>query len=192
MHLLGQLGARRRSVLAGCLVLAVVAVLVPATAPANLTGEVQQGQRLLELLHSGQKRCSDLSADDFELIGEYAMGRYLGSAASHEAMNRHLTWMLGRQAEQRIHMALGYRYSSCSGGPRWLGQMGSMMSGRYGSRSSDFGPGVPARFSHWRSDSDVPVWGIALIIFAAAIVSGGIVALTMRLRRRRGIPISGR
>ncbi|MGE5408511.1 MAG: hypothetical protein ACM3NV_07855, partial [Syntrophothermus sp.] len=105
-----------------------------AIAGSTLAHEEQQGQRLAESLSSGEKQCSDLSADDFELIGEYAMGRYLGDEATHEAMNRRMSAMMGEVGEQRMHMALGYRYSGCPGGPApgWLGPMAGMMGGGVG------------------------------------------------------------
>ena len=66
------------------------ALIFPFAAAANLTNEVRQGLRLSDFLRSGQQRCSDRSADDFELIGEYAMGRYLANLEAHAAMSRRM------------------------------------------------------------------------------------------------------
>lgn len=87
--------------------------------------EEQQGGAIAESVRSGERKCSDLSADDFELVGEYAMGRYLGDEASHAAMNRRMTLMMGDAGERRMHTALGHRYTDCAGGPAsdWVGPM---------------------------------------------------------------------
>jgi hypothetical protein len=160
---------------------------------------VRQGQRLSDFLRSGQQRCSDRSADDFELIGEYAMGRYLANLEAHAAMNRRMALMMGRAGEQRMRAALGHRYSGCSGGPAsgWVGAMSSMMSGRSGGPGSGVGPGMMGGNeyedrSRYRStmmgsglygDSDIGVQGVVLIAIAAAALGGGLVAL-MQYRHR--------
>ena len=77
-------------------------------------------------MRAGEKQCSHLSAEEFELIGEYAMGRYLGDEVTHSEMNRRMTRMMGEAGERRMHVALGHRYSGCSGGPTsgWVGPDG--------------------------------------------------------------------
>jgi hypothetical protein len=166
-------------------------LIVPSVALGSLTSDVQQGRRLAEEIRSGEKKCSELAADDFELIGEYAMSRYLGSTATHEAMNRHMTVMMGSVGEGRMHQALGYRYSGCPGGPAagWVGPMGGMMSGRY-EGSGGFGGGMMG--GGYRGgmmgfgdsgDGDLSVLGVVLIALAAAAVGGALVFAGMRLGR---------
>ncbi|HVC07034.1 MAG TPA: hypothetical protein VND98_05560 [Solirubrobacterales bacterium] len=198
-----------RRALIGCLgALAAAALVFPAAAPAALAQEEQQGHGLAEAVRSGEKQCSQLSADDFELIGEYAMGRYLADPAAHEAMNRHMTAMMGAEGERRMHTALGYRYSECEGGPasRWVGPMAGMMYGGYGHGESggSYGPGMMGgnwneesgehagseyrrsmMGDGWPHDGDIGVWGVVLIAFGAALLGGGLVALTMHLRGPR-------
>ena len=65
---------------------------------------------------------------DFELVGEYAMDRFLGNRATHEAMNQRMVAMMGEAGERRMHIALGYRSTSCHeraasscGWARWRG-----------------------------------------------------------------------
>jgi hypothetical protein len=96
-------------------VLAICGLLVvPATARASLADEQRHGQELITQLQAGTKTCSDLSADDFDHIGEYAMYRALGSTRRHEAMNNRMTLMMGEQGESRMHQLLGRRYAGCS------------------------------------------------------------------------------
>lgn len=61
--------------------LALAAVLlIPPAALADLGSEVQQGQQIDNSLRSGQGDCLQLSTDQLELLGEYAMDSYLGKS----------------------------------------------------------------------------------------------------------------
>jgi hypothetical protein len=142
--------------------------MIAAAAP-TLTQEEQQGEAIAEAVRAGERQCADLSADEFDLIGEYAMGSFLGSGATHSAMNRRMTLMMGEPGERRMHMALGYRYSGCPGGPvaGWVGTVAGMMGGG-GTGGSE--PGT---------------LGIALIALAAAAVGAGLVALLMQRQQTR-------
>lgn len=168
------------------------ALLVPSAALGSLTSDVREGQRFAEQVRSGEKKCSGLAADDFELIGEYAMSRYLGSTANHEAMNRHMTVMMGSDGEERMHQALGYRYSGCPGGPAagWVGSMGGMMSGSY-EGSGGFGGGMMGGGDRGgmmgvggSHGDDVGVLAAVLIGLASAALGGALVFAGMRLGRR--------
>jgi hypothetical protein len=112
---------------------------VPAAARASLADEQRQGQELIVQLHAGTKTCGDLSADDFDHVGEYLMYRALGSTSLHQAMNDRMTAMMGEQGESRMHQLLGRRYTGCytsaSGGGGYGGMMGPGMMGDY------YGPG---------------------------------------------------
>lgn len=153
-----------------------------ATAASTLAQEELQGARIAAAVKAGEKQCADVSTDGFELIGEYAMGRYLGSETAHSAMNRRMTRMMGEAGERRMHVALGYRYSGCSGGPTssWVGPMAGMMGGRgYVERGNHsgtmMGPG--------HGDSDVSTLGVVLIALASAALGAG--AATLLSWRRR-------
>ncbi|MGE5281064.1 MAG: SHOCT domain-containing protein [Chloroflexota bacterium] len=124
-------------------VLLVAALVLPAAAWGDLAQEEQQGRRIAESVQSGARECANLSADEFELIGEYAMGRYLEDTAAHEAMNDHMVAVMGEGGERRMHIALGFRDSGCRGGPSggWIGPMAGMMLGR-GSGGRAYGPGM--------------------------------------------------
>ncbi len=113
---------------------------VPAAARASLADEQRGGQDLIGQLRAGGQSCSDLSAEDFDHIGEYVMFRALGSTRLHRAMNDRMTLMMGAQGESRMHQLLGQRYAGCdgntSGGAGYGGMMGAgMMGGGY------YGPG---------------------------------------------------
>ena len=92
----------------------VLLLLAPATALASLEDEQSQGRALTAELRSGAKTCGDLSADDFEHIGEYVMGRALGSTSTHQAMNDRMRQFMGDQGEERMHQLMGERYAGCT------------------------------------------------------------------------------
>lgn len=119
------------------LALAIVLVL-PATAFASLADEQRQGQQLSARLEAGLEACGQLSAENFDHIGEYVMSRALGSTSVHEAMDERMTAMMGEQSETRMHQLLGQRYTGCtsgSGGTAGYSRMRSgMMGGYYGNR----------------------------------------------------------
>jgi hypothetical protein len=176
------------------------ALLLPAAAAGRQTREEQKGQALDESVRSMERRCSDLSTEDFELIGEYAMGRYLADPAAHEAMNRRMTRMMGAVGERRMHVALGYRYAGCRGGPAWgwMGPMAGMMHGHYGGGESggSFGPGMMGgngegegheyrgsmMGSRHRGGDGIGDLGVVLVALAAAAIGAGIAVLVLRRR----------
>jgi hypothetical protein len=112
-----------------------LALLAPASALASLADEQRQGAALVTALQSGDKVCGTLSNDDFEHIGEYVMGRALGSTNAHQSMNERMRLMMGDQGEERMHQLMGRRFAGCSSAvPNGAGNaMGpGMMGGYYG------------------------------------------------------------
>jgi hypothetical protein len=193
-----------RRLLSFLAILAATTLVAPAFASANLASEVARGHHMVDAVRSGQRQCSSLSADDFESIGEYAMGRFLGSTAAHAVMNRRMALMIGTNGERRMHIALGYRYSGCPGGrgSAWMGPMAAMMSGyhrgagqprAYGSgmmggyryRGSGYGGSMMGRRFGSGGDSDLGPWGVAAIALAAAAVGGLVAGVLLRARKAR-------
>jgi hypothetical protein len=104
-----------------------VMLVAPAAAWASLAGEQQQGRQLITQLQTGSKSCGDLSAEDFDHIGEYVMFRALGSTSAHQAMNDRMTAMLGERGESRMHQIMGRRYVGCGPGVAGVAGPGRMM-----------------------------------------------------------------
>ena len=115
-------------------------LLFPSAAFASLADEERQGEVVSAQLNAGTKSCGDLSAEDFDHIGEYVMGHFLGSAAAHEAMNERMRATMGDQLEERMHQLIGARFAGCAvpagatSGHDYGSMMGSggMMGGYYG------------------------------------------------------------
>lgn len=73
--------------------------------------EELMGKKLLDDLSNKTVTCSQLKDADFEKIGEYFMGKMIGS--SHEAMNTMMVRMMGKEGEEQMHIAMGKRMSNC-------------------------------------------------------------------------------
>lgn len=128
--------------------LAAALLIVPAfgVASASAAGsEEQQGAQLLKDKDAGKLSCGTLSTTDFERIGEFVMGRMLGTSATHEAMNRQMTLMMGRTGETQAHTFMGRRFAGCGTGdvPTSFGaMMGMMGAGMMGSAYGGDGSGT--------------------------------------------------
>lgn len=177
----------------GCIL--AVAVLLPAVARGDLSQEEQQGRRIAESLQSGTRECGDLSTGELELVGEYAMGRYLGDSGAHEAMNRRMAEVMGERGERRMHIALGYRYTGCGGGPAWswTGPMAAMMIGGRGrgGHAYGFGPGMMGGLWHRggeEGDSFDGAWAAAMLAMMAALIAAVVVGVLWLARRREAPP----
>jgi hypothetical protein len=160
---------------------AVVAALAlfPALASADLASEVAHGQQMAEAVRSGEQQCSDLSTDDFEAVGEYAMGQFLANPAAHEAMNAQMSRMMGASGEVAMHVSLGHRYTACPGGPsgNWSMPMAAMMNRSGSMMGSGSAPGWMGR------DHDMSGWAIVVVGLGGALIGGALVLLGSRRRQ---------
>ncbi len=129
---------------------AAVGLMLTATpALASVAAEQQAGQKLADQVQSGQRTCKSLSTEDLDHIGEFVMGRMIGSTSAHEAMNARMVAVMGSQAESRMHQVLGARFVGCanagtSSGTRTTAP-GSMMDGGQGMMGSGSQSGGQAR-----------------------------------------------
>lgn len=129
--------------------LAAALLIVPALGVASsasaASSEEQQGAQLLKDKDAGKVSCGALSTPDFERIGEFVMGRMLGTSATHDAMNRQMTLMMGRTGETQAHVFMGRRFAGCAtgDGPTSFGaMMGMMGAGMMGSAYGGGGSGA--------------------------------------------------
>ena len=125
-----------------------LALALAGPALASVADEEREGASLAQALDSGKRDYRDLSAQDFELVGEYWMGRMLGSTQTHEAMNTRMRQMLGAPGEERMHELMGRRYARLATSSRpgdgvspgtYYGDGGSMMGGDYDGDGYDRG-----------------------------------------------------
>jgi putative membrane protein len=114
-----------------------------ATPGLASASEEQQGAQLLQSLQAGKQQCQQLARDQFELIGEYVMGRMVGSTARHEAMNQQITATSGASGEVQAHVFMGQRFAGCATGdaPAAFGSMMGMMGNYSGANGGMTGNG---------------------------------------------------
>ena len=129
-------------------VLLALLLIVPTTALASVADEQRQGRDLVAQLKSGAKTCKDLSAEDFDHVGEYVMGRMLGSTVAHEAMNDRMRAAMGDRFEGLMHQRMGARFAGC-GATGTAGNGGMMGSGMMGGSYGQDGWGQMMRSGDW-------------------------------------------
>jgi hypothetical protein len=168
-----------------CWSLAAILICVLLSAPAaNATPqEEQQGSQILSELESEKLECGEASASDFELVGEYAMGRMFGSPSQHEAMNQMMSRAMGAHGEESVHEAMGRRFAGCGGGQlpggfgRMMGAVNALgMMGGYGSSTST-------------NDEDFDGPSAAAMVGMMAVFIGAVALALFLLARRRPGPL---
>lgn len=96
-------------------------------ASADQQKEEAEGKALYDKLQAKQTTCTDLSDNDFELIGEYFMGQQ--AAAGHEQVNAMIKQMMGDDGEVQMHILIGKNAAGCVAGSKALLPSGGMMQG---------------------------------------------------------------
>jgi hypothetical protein len=196
-------GAKLHLLAAALACLALTAALASPGIASAAPQEEQQGSQILRELESGKLKCGDASAADFELVGEYAMGRMFGSPSQHEAMNQMMSRMMGARGEESVHEAMGRRFSGCGGGqlPAGFGQMmgavnamgmmgGGMMGGANQGGRSYGGPGsMMGGYGSSTNTNDEGFDGpsaAAMVGMMAVLIGAVALALFLLARRRPG------
>lgn len=82
------------------------------TNPSTQTAQEEaQGKIIYDNLQANKVSCSNISDNDFELLGDYYMGQMMGS--SHAAMDALMTQRIGENNNRLMHIAFGKRLSGC-------------------------------------------------------------------------------
>jgi uncharacterized membrane protein len=180
---------------------AILALLGLNAAPGLASAsEERQGAQLLQSVQAGKQECQQLSRDQFELIGEYVMGRMLGSTASHQAMNRQITATSGASGEVQAHVFMGQRFAGCATGaaPAAFGSMMGMMGNYSGANGGMTGNGRAAgngSGSNMMGGSGSRVGGDTgwsstdtVLVILVAVLAAALAALAARRPWRRSPP----
>lgn len=180
------------------------ALVLPASAVAQGSNQVQQGAADLRAVEDGQRQCSDLDDSDFEAVGEYVMERMLGSSQSHEGMDRMMSSMMGEDGLDQMHRFMGRRFTQCGGSaPGGFGGMMGMMGGGMGmggsadsggsgpgmmggdgDESGAFGSGMMGRSADDDDDDDWSGGAAALMGVLMLVLIGGLLWLILGANRR--------
>lgn len=104
-------------------VITMVTFISPPLTSAQITGgtgivpdsqsiqDEAAGKELYNQLQSGAINCAGLSNDNFDLLGDYFMGKMMGG--SHSTMDALMTQRIGGDANRLMHIAMGKRLSGC-------------------------------------------------------------------------------
>ena len=190
---------RRRARHLALVIGAILALLgLNATPGWASASEERQGAQLLQSVQAGEQKCQQLSRTQSELIGEYVMGRMVGSTPRHEAMNRQITATSGASGEVQAHVFMGQRFAGCSSGatPAAFGSMMGMMGSYSGASGGMTGNGRDAgngstmmgrtgsrvsRDNGWSSTNSV-------LVILVAVLAAALLAIATRRPWRRSPP----
>jgi hypothetical protein len=185
-----------------------LALAAPALADSVAAEQALGAQILTQVQHSTLSPKS-LTNDQYQNLGEYLMGRALGSTALHQRMNTLMDEMMGPTASDLMHVYLGKRFLGVSATPtsrsrQLWGLMGVMMSGYHGSALAGMmgaylnGHGTAGYtmssgmmgydYGHTHGADSNSGWPtvavIAVIVLTLLLVGGAVVFAAPRLRGR--------
>ncbi len=85
----------------------------PTIDPTSTTAQDEAaGKAVWDKLQNKQVTCSQLTDDNFDVLGDFFMGNMVG--VNHDAMNQMMVQRLGQDGEKQMHIALGKRLSGCN------------------------------------------------------------------------------
>ncbi len=154
----------------------------------------QQGAALLAQIQNGQTSCSKLSSSNLVLMGEYDMGRIMGSTAAQNAMNAQMLATTGASGEQLAYRFMGERLGGCAtgNGPvaygTMMGMMGtSEMGASYGSAypAGGYGSMMGGYGSNQTAGNGGVSMGVIVAIVLGSLALLAVVALIVVLATRR-------
>jgi hypothetical protein len=115
-----------------------LALVLAATAPAiaSAASEQQQGAQVLSEVQGGKLQGTNLTSTQYQHVGQYLIGRALGSAQRYEAMDSLMDRMMGQSVSDQMYLYMGERYLGKSVAPNssyapYYSSVAKMMS-RYG------------------------------------------------------------
>ena len=114
----------------------VLAIAAATPAVASAASEQQEGAQVLSEVQSGKLSGTNLASTQYQHVGQYLMGRALGSAQRYEAMDALMDRVMGQSVSDRMYQYMGERYLGKSAAPNssygpYYSWMANMMS-RYG------------------------------------------------------------
>ena len=163
-----------------------VAVAVGLGLPAQAAAkEERRGADLFSAVERGERTCEELRDEDFVAIGEFAMGRMLGSPRAHEAMDRMMASMMGEGGLQGMHEAMGQRFAGCGrpGFPAAFGGMMGMMGGNPGGGQMIGSGGMMGSVAGRDDDGDNDGAWVAAALIIILVGTAAVAVLLLRSRR---------
>jgi hypothetical protein len=107
----------------------------------SATSETQQGAQIVSEVQSNKLSGSSLSSEQYAHVGQYLMGRALGSSQRYKAMDSQMDRMMGQSVSNQMYQYMGQRYLGKSVAPNssyapyysWMANMMSRYGGTYAS-----------------------------------------------------------
>lgn len=125
---------------------------------SHTVSEEAEGKEIWQKLQNKERVCSDLTDEDFERLGEYFMGQMLLN--KHEAMNKMMENMMGKEWEENMHIVMGKRMSGCESNVSFPqgseGFMGMMQMPHMMNNSGNFNS---SNWPMWRHGQNMMNWG---------------------------------
>ncbi len=114
----------------------------------STTYDEQKGWAIYNQLQNKQTTCSKLTNSDFDVLGDFYMGRMMST--NHAAMDRFMADKLGINGETQVHITIGKRLSGCDvnasypssinnySSLSWMNGMSMMNDNGWGGMMNDF------------------------------------------------------
>lgn len=143
------------------------------TNASTSSSDDQKGQNIYDQLQNKQTTCTKLTDDDFDALGDFYMGRMMGSA--HDTMDQYMTQHLGANGERQAHIAMGERLSGCNESASYpsgaSGYMPMAWMGMMGGNSNDWDNMMGAYNNTSWSGTDTALSALFVIAIAAALLA---------------------
>lgn len=196
---------RTRHATAVKIIVALTAGLLILSAPAlaSPVSEQQQGATVLSEIHAGKLKAQSLTGTQYEHVGQYPMGRALGSTQTYEAMDSLMDRMMGQSASGQMYRYLGERYlgnnvrpdsrslpmygsmantmSAYRGHMPFAGMMSNYLRGSGGGYSM-MGPGMMGGYNSVQGSSSSGGWptgAIVLVALLGGLLLAGVLAFAL-------------
>ena len=199
----------------------VLAIAASTPAVASAASEQQQGAQVLSEVQAGKLQGRNVTSTQYQHVGQYLMGRALGSTQRYEAMDSLMDRMMGQSVSDQMYQYMGEHYLGKSVAPNssyvayysWManmmsrysgpyaGMMGGYMMGAYNSLSGQ-GPATngyrmgPGMMGHGYASSQNAAHtgmstGAILAIVLGAIAAAGLLAILLLGVAGRRAPKAG-
>jgi len=143
-------------------VVIVLAIAAATPAVASAASEQQQGAQVLSEVQAGKLQGTRVTSTQYQHVGQYLMGRALGSAQRYEAMDALMDRVMGQSVSDRMYQYMGERYLGKSVPPNssygpyysWMANMMSRYGGPYAGLMGGYMMGAYHSVAAQRSATD--------------------------------------
>ena len=140
----------------------VLAIAAAAPAVASAASEQQQGAQVLSEVQARKLQGTKVTSAQYQHVGQYLMGRALGSTQRYEAMDSLMDRMMGQSVSDQMYQYMGEHYLGKSVAPNssyvayysWMANMMSRYGGPYAGLMGGYMMGAYHSVAAQRSATD--------------------------------------